>query len=281
MRGWFGCPGVKAADLARTLGVSLASLNQHCDDVGEQQLKPSHVVYPCITSWPMGFSWSSAIAQNVSVSALLPTGLPEEHIFSDLHTLPECHDELALIATDDTILVHTNRDQGLRRVEELEDIFKLYGIPQRVDKDETVESEVTAIGCFLANDPPRIEPALEKLGNVLSAIFDLHRTRRASPLSLAALLGVIQWLALMARAFLSIFDHVYLFSRREEGQTIIDVPDEVFDELATFALLTPLLVADLTREFHPLLAATDASPSFGFGASVCPITPDEAIKLGT
>ena len=55
----------------------------------------------------------------------------------------------------------------------------------------------------------------------------------------------------------------------------------VVDELATFALLAPLLVADLTREFHPLLTATDASPSFGFGASVCPITSAEAITLGT
>ena len=103
----------------------------------------------------MGFSWSSAVAQDVSVSALLATGLPEDHILSDLHPMPECHDEIALIATDDTILINTNREQGLKRVKELEGIFKLYGIPQRVDKDETVEEQVTAIGCHLANDRPR------------------------------------------------------------------------------------------------------------------------------
>ena len=160
-------------------------------------------------------------------------------------------------------------------------MFKLYGIPQRVDKDETVEDHVTAIGCHLANHPARVEPALEKLGNVLRAIFDLNHTRRASPLGIAALLGVMQWLALMARPFLSIFDRVYVFARRPEEKVPIDLPTDVIDELVTFALLTPLLVADLTREFHPLLAATDASPSFGFGASVCPITPEEAVKLGT
>ena len=37
----------------------------------------------------------------------------------------------------------------------------------------------------------------------------------------------------------------------------------------------------MTRELRPLLAATDASPSFGFGASVCGITPEEAVELGT
>ena len=126
-----------------------------------------------------------------------------------------------------------------------------------------------------------MEPALDKLAQVLCGIFDLNRTRKASPLGVAALLGVMQWLALMARPFLSIFDNVYVFARRPEEKTIIDVPSGVMTELITFALLTPLLVADLTRVFHPLLAASDASPSFGFGASVCPITPSEAVELGS
>jgi len=85
----------------------------------------------------------------------------------------------------------------------------------------------------------------------------------------------------MSRPFLSIFDRVYVFARRPEEKLPIDLPTNVIDELITFAFLSPLLVADLTRDFHPLLAATDASPSYGFGASVCPITSDEAIKIGT
>ena len=293
LRSWFGCPGIKAGDLARELGVPITDLGGLCDDLdgrpsdigkrgtGSSVLTERCVVYPCITSWPLGFSWSSTVAQDVSVSALLATGMSEEHILSDLHVLPRCHDELALIATDDTILIHTDRSQGLKRVEELESIFNLYGIPQRVDKDVTVEDNVTAIGCHLANDPARVEPALDKLSQVLCAIFDLNRTRKASPLGIAALLGVMQWLALMSRPFLSIFDAVYVFARRPEEKMAIDVTDDVMTELITFALLTPFLVADLTREFHPLLTATDASPSYGFGASVCPITPDEATELGS
>ena len=66
MRSWFGCPGVRAGDLATALGISLFDLNCLGDDFEGGQLEPSHVVYPCITSWPMGFSWSSAIAQDVS-----------------------------------------------------------------------------------------------------------------------------------------------------------------------------------------------------------------------
>ena len=39
------------------------------------------------------------------------------------------------------------------------------------------------------------------------------------------------------------------------------VPDIVIDELLVFAVLAPLLIADLTRPFRPLVAATDASLS--------------------
>ena len=87
LRAWFGCPGVKAGELARELGVSLKVLEGSCDDLesssctssarpgckgqpgcvsrhgngGSGHLTANVVVYPCITSWPMGFSWSSAM----------------------------------------------------------------------------------------------------------------------------------------------------------------------------------------------------------------------------
>ena len=76
----------------------------------------------------------------------------------------------------------------------------------------------------------------------------------------------MQWMALMARQLWSIFDRVYVCARLELGKEIIDLLADVMSELATFVLLTPLQLADLTREIHPLLTATDASPSFGFGA---------------
>ena len=69
----------------------------------------------------------------------MTTGFPEEHILSDLHTLPECHDELGLVCTDDTILIFTDWKQGLQRLAELENIFRHLGIPQRFDKDEAVQ----------------------------------------------------------------------------------------------------------------------------------------------
>ena len=79
----------------------------------------------------------------------------------------------------------------------------------------------------------------------------------------------------MPRSFFSVFDEVYVFARLEPGKVIVEVPEAVITELIVFVLLSPLLVANLTRKFDPLLVATDASSSFGFGASACRLTADE------
>jgi len=54
----------------------------------------------------------------------------------------------------------------------------------------------------------------------------------------------------------------------------------VLSELHLFEVLTPLLYASLDREWLPLLTATDASPAYGFGVAVCPITNDRAADVG-
>ena len=136
-----------------------------------------------------------------------------------------------------------------------------------MDKDETAQDEIVSIGCHMANFPARVEPALDKLVLLFKGVFELCESRRASPLGIAAMIGVAQWFSLMARSFFSIFDEVYIFARLEPGKVIVDVPEAVITELIVFVLLSPLLVANLTREFDPLLVATDASSSFGFGAS--------------
>ena len=58
------------------------------------------------------------------------------------------------------------------------------------------------------------------------------------------------------------------------------LPKGVIDELCIFLALAPLLTAGLDRDWLPLLTATDASPAFGFGASVCKLPIDEIAQIG-
>ena len=89
-----------------------------------------------------------------------------------------------------------------------------------------------------------------------------------SPLQLTALLGVMQWHALLNRPSLSIFHEVYAFTRSVPSSEAVLVPDAVIQELLVFVLHTQLLQADVTRPWCDTVIATDASPSFGFGVSV-------------
>ena len=63
----------------------------------------------------MGFSWSSAIAQDVSVRVLCDTGLDESCILSDPHQLPLSHEELALILLDALEQVQVEREPRERK----------------------------------------------------------------------------------------------------------------------------------------------------------------------
>ena len=56
--------------------------------------------------------------------------------------------------------------------------------------------------------------------------------------------------------------------RGQPEHTPVVVPDEVKDELLCFLCIFPLLSADLSREFEPLILTSDASPDFGFGVAV-------------
>ena len=167
LRPWFAGPGVRADALARELSCSLEELRHWVDDIGTDVIRPGLVLYPCSTSWPMGFSWSSAVAQLVTIAALTDTGFSEDSILSDLHPVPLDSSEIASVCTDDTVFMHTCAEQGRLRLCALDLSFADKGIPRRVDKDESLKDSITALGCHVANYPVRVEPALDKLINFL------------------------------------------------------------------------------------------------------------------
>ena len=78
------------------------------------------------------------------------------------------------------------------------------------------------------------------------------------------------------RPIYSCFDTVYEFARLEPQDDKISLPNIAGSELLVFAVLSPLLEADLTRPWLDSILACDASSVFGFGLAVAPTTPDRA-----
>ena len=100
-----------------------------------------------------------------------------------------------------------------------------------------------------------------------------------SPCQLAAFLGTVQWHCLLNRPAFSAFHEVYHFTRSVPQNEARKVGVDVWRELLLFAVLSPLLEADLARPWADTLVATDASPVFGFGVSALKVPPCQIRRL--
>jgi hypothetical protein len=104
LRKWFGQPPVQVHELLAE-GLSLQQVLSFCDEVDAEQLGLHARLFPVHCIWPMGFSWSSAVAQDTTISMCLKAGVAEENIASLDHPSPENQTEMCFVATDDVVLV--------------------------------------------------------------------------------------------------------------------------------------------------------------------------------
>ncbi len=278
---WFCCPPVRAGELAVELGVPLAALEAYlCEDSLPGRLSARTAVHPASCSWPMGFSWSSAVAQDVTLGVLLSTGLPEDAVICDAEELPAQDAELAVVATDDCLFFHRDKGQARSRLAAFDEALERAGIPRAREKDIDLADHIVGLGCELSTNPPLAAPESSKLLHLLMAILGLDEVRVSSPRAVHSALGVSNWFCILSRPHFACFEESYGFVRREPAEEAIPVPQDVCNEFMLFAALAPLLSAGLDRQWLPLIAATDAAPEFGFGLSVCPCAVERVTALG-
>ena len=85
---WFCCPPLRAAELGQALRVPISDLNAFFLEPDGEKLSAKPLLYPASSSWPMDYSWSSAIAQDVTLGILRESGLPEDFVLCDSADLP-------------------------------------------------------------------------------------------------------------------------------------------------------------------------------------------------
>ena len=136
-------------------------------------------------------------------------GLLEEQVLCDTQPPPEAQDEMAVVCTDDTIFIHTDSEQALKRLDAFDSAFDLFGVPRNRDKDVTLASSIKGLGCELSAQPPRVDPDITKLWPLVCASTALASGVHASPLGVHDALGVAQWLCLMSRPHYAVFSEVY------------------------------------------------------------------------
>ena len=268
LRPYFGRPVVKAGRICEVLGVSLEDLRAFIDDADGAKLIADSTLVPVSACWPMGFSWSSFVAQSMMTNICVAAGLRSEQLMCLECPLPDDQSELATVATDDIILVSHSVHQARGRLVAIDRELAAHGVTRNATKDVDAAGSIIALGCELSSEPPRVDPAAKKLYSTVAASLGLFGEPRCTPLVFASILGTCQWFAQLSRWHFSVFDTAYGFQRCIPQDIPMQVPDGCLDELVVFACLSPLLSVALDRPFCNTIVATDASPSFGFGVSV-------------
>ena len=238
--------------------------------VGERPVTQSTQLHPLARSWPMGFSWSSFVAQETLLCIAECAGLTSAHILAEDVPLPKDLKVAFAVATDDAMLFS---DAGpgatLAPTRRLEDALQEHGAALNPDKNIDDELNAPCVGIDLV-DGRQWWPPGDRLASLFAAVLDLAQLRFASPGAVAAYLGVTQWFCLLRRPRLSVFDRVYGFctGALATDWTKRNVPDEIIRELLVDAVLAAFGSVDMHRQHLDFVGATDASSCFGLGAAV-------------
>lgn len=77
-----------------------------------------------------------AIVQDVTLVALLATGLEESCIIRVSDEMLASHGKLAVVATDNVVFIHSDSCQGAKRVEQFDGSLAQYNILRLLYKDQ-------------------------------------------------------------------------------------------------------------------------------------------------
>jgi len=262
---WMGRPRVSLRDLCSIGGMTIEEV-QTCLLPGESH--QAAWFYPVSLTWPMGFAWSSYIAQEVLLNTCHEAGMRESQVLSCEASTPLSFSLVFAAATDD-VMIFSDEGEGhtLKAARQLDAELSRRGAIRNTAKDVDDELCATCVGVSLEDGTHLGVPPARCLSMIVTVLY-LLKSQKASPKQVHQQLGVQQWFDLLQRCKLSVYDQVYAFVRDPQDTCARLLPKTVMFELAVGMLLGVFWRLDLQKPFLPLLSATDASTTHGFGASV-------------
>ena len=125
------------------------------------------VVFPISAVFPMGFSWSSFVAQSCMLEVCTYAGLREDRILADDVPPPIRTDSAFALATDDVMLfTQSGAVASNQLLDRLDKAFLKVGVQKHPEKDVNAASSATCIGVdvdrgrFLAPSAPSLVASL-------------------------------------------------------------------------------------------------------------------------
>ena len=156
VRGWFARPAIRAGELLDVMdSSSLSELARYVDFSSGSPLTRDTRLYPIACCWPMGFSWSSAVGQDVMLAQAAGVGLDDRYLLADDKPASNSTevDEFYAVCTDD--FMHWARSVPLacNWLASLDVRWGRSGISRKPAKDVGWTLRGTPIGCdFVGQD---------------------------------------------------------------------------------------------------------------------------------
>jgi hypothetical protein len=238
MREYFALPPLSAADVG---------------------LPGDHLVYPCCTTLPMGWSHSVFVAQAIHEHLLnTRTRLsPDDRITATSDYRLDRPRHAAYI--DDLILVGTDPEALRRLQQEYIAVVIAVGLPPKASKVvpptcdgvECLGLEIDGVNCTIGLSVP-------KLQRLIGDTLDLLDRGLCSGFEMAQIVGRWTWCVLPCRPAFAVFSAVYRYVQAA-NRRVFTIWPSVAQELVTIVGLAPLLFAPLDAAWFDRVIATDAS----------------------
>ena len=155
----------------------------------------------------------------------------------------------------------------------LDRAFVEVGIERHAGKDIDGALSATAIGIDVV-DGLALWASDFKLRLLLPGLLHVLERERLTPLQMSALLGHIQWFDLLNRCLFSLLHFCYGFARNVPQNVTTQLPHNCLVELASVVALASHWSFLMTKPWLPVLLASDVSPSYGFGVTMCRTSVD-------
>ena len=227
----------------------------------------------------MGFSYSSAIGQDVMLETVLASGLSTQRLIADDKEAPDQSDDTTIfgVYTDDVLLFSRVAKEAQTRVAALEASMHHNGIPVRADKNVDWELRGVTLGCDFDGYEGFLDPsAAKQLQTLWDALSLLDRTQVTVD-EVRSVMGSLQWYDLLVRSKLAAYDSIYSVTDSDLSNVACHIPSSARTELFLSLSLSIFWSADLSKPYAPMVAATDASTCYGFGVAVAS-APDHVIR---
>jgi hypothetical protein len=235
------------------------------------------LVFPCLTTLPMGWSWAPVLCQEAHKEVLRRIGFDDEDLL-----------ERGRDGRIDRLRHGVYLDDGFAfglSLEEARSSFErvcaeLERVGLDVKRGKCVEpgeggASMEVLGLEVNTRSGRVGLCYKKLYKLVCETQHLLTRGKATGKEVERLLGKWSWTVLTSRSAFSVFSSVYSFVQKVPSASRVELWPSVVKELELVCGLAPLLCVNIFQEWSGKMAAFDAS-TVAQGVSEAVVSAGEA-----